>query len=148
MKNIKELMMVSKKGDFYSSQKLMSEFGLNKNELKIIMEEMGFEPARKTITVDGDKKRVRGYVCVVESEVFNEFKEYETTYDVEEEPMEEEFKLEQYTYNQMISMSDLMKKLLIGEIRLHYEELLEYYQFAKEEVFNDFKYLNDFVNQF
>ena len=141
---IKELMMVSCEGDFYASRDLMDKFNLNARQLKEVMEEMGFEPTRKYITDEnGEKVRVRGYVCVMHSTVLEE---EETAYEVEEEPTEKEFKLEQYTYNQMISMSDLMKKLLIGEIRLHYEELLEYYQFAKEEVFNDYSYLN--ANQF
>ena len=73
MKNIENLMLVSKQGDFYSSQKLMAEFGLNKNELKIIMESMGFEAARKyVINENGEKVRVRGYVCVSPSKVVEE----------------------------------------------------------------------------
>lgn len=132
MKNIENLMLVSKQGDFYSTSELVDKFNLNSRQLKQVMIQMGFEQARKyVINENGEKVRVRGYVCVVPSTI------------VEEEPTEKEFKLEQYTYNQMISMSELMKKMLIGEIRLHYEELLEYYQFAKEEVFNDFHYLNN-----
>lgn len=136
---IKELMMVSCEGDFYASRDLMDKFNLNARQLKEVMESMGFEQARKyVINENGEKVRVRGYVCVNPSTVAEE------TEEVNEPTKEEkEFKLEQYTYNQMISMSDLMKKLLVGEIRLHYEELVEYYQFAKDEVFNDFNYLNN-----
>ena len=87
---IKDLMLVSKQGDFYSSQELMDKFNLNARQLKNVMEEMGFEPTRKyIINENGEKVRVRGYVCVTPSTVAEE--ETETTkYDENGEALSDE----------------------------------------------------------
>ena len=138
---IKELMMVSKKGDFYASQELMDKFNLNSHQLKEVMEEMGFESARKTVIIDGEKKRVRGYVCVVESEV----KEEETAYVYEaENPTEEELELLKPT---MEKIKTLANDLLINLLYEPEPDLYEYMH-LKTAIHDNFQYLNDFANQF
>ena len=134
---IKELMFVSKQGDFYSSQELMNKFNLNKNQLKEVMESMGFESARKTVIIDGEKKRVRGYVCVAPSKAAEEETEEETAYDVEEE-----FELLKPTIEEIKTLAnDLLINLL-------YEPDLYEYMHLKTAIHDNFQYLNDFANQF
>ena len=124
---IKELMFVSKQGDFYSSQELMNKFNLNKNQLKEVMEEMGFEATRKYVTDEnGNKKRLRGYVCVMPSTV------------VEEEPTEEELELLKPT---MEKIKTLANDLLINIL---YAPDLNEYLYLKTAIHDNFQYLNDF----
>lgn len=140
---IKELMLVSKQGDFYSSQKLMDKFNLNARQLKNVMEEMGFEPTRKyVVDENGNKKRVRGYVCVVSNTIVEEEPTEETVYDVEEEPTKKEFELLKPT---MEEIKTLANDLLIN---LLYEPDLNEYMYLKIAIHDNFKYLNDFTNQF
>ena len=159
MKNIKseliQLMLVSEVGAKYTTSEILDYLGMentnsNAKLLKQAMNELEEYYVHKKINVtdeDGKRHTLRGYVVInTVCEVEEESTEVNDFWHEQTEEEEKEFELEQYTYNQMISMSELMKKLLIGEIRLHYEELLEYYQFAKEEVFNDYSYLN--ANQF
>ena len=128
---IKELMLVSKQGDFYSSQELMDKFNLNARQLKNVMEEMGFEPTRKyIINENGEKKRVRGYVCVVPSTV------------LEEEPTKKELELLKPTIEEIKTLAnDLLINLL-------YEPDLYKYMHLKTAIHDNFQYLNDFANQF
>ena len=124
---IKELMFVSKQGDFYSSKELMDKFNLNSHQLKEVMEEMGFEQARKYITDEnGEKRRVRGYVCIMPSKV------------VEEETTEEELELLKPT---MEKIKTLANDLLIN---LLYEPDLYEYMYLKTAIHENFQYLNDF----
>ena len=140
---IKELMMVSCEGDFYASKELMDKFNLNSRQLKEIMESMGFEQARKYITDEnGNKVRVRGYVCVTPSTVAEEETEEETAYDVEEEPTEKEFELLKPTIEEIKTLTnDLLINLL-------YEPDLNEYMYLKTAIHDNFHYLNNFANQF
>ena len=94
---IKDLMMVSCEGDFYASRDLMDKFNLSSKQLKEIMTEIGFEQARRYVTDEnGNKVRVRGYVCVAPSKVVEEetetvAEETETTkYDENGEALSDE----------------------------------------------------------
>ena len=140
---IKELMFVSKQGDFYSSQELMDKFNLNARQLKEVMEEMGFEATRKYVTDEnGNKKRLRGYVCVVPSTIVEEEPTEEIVYDVEEEPTKKEFELLKPT---MKEIKTLANDLLIN---LLYEPDLNEYMYLKTAIHDNFQYLNNFSNQF
>lgn len=140
---IKELMMVSCEGDFYSSQELMDKFNLNSHQLKEVMIQMGFEATRKyVINENGEKVRVRGYVCVVPSTVLEEETEEETAYDVEEKPTEKEFELLKPTIEEIKTLTnDLLINLL-------YEPDLNEYMYLKTAIHDNFHYLNNFANQF
>ena len=128
---IKELMLVSKQGDFYSTSELVDKFNLNSHQLKEVMEEMGFEATRKYVTDEnGNKKRLRGYVCVMPSAV------------VEEEPTEEELELLKPT---MEKIKTLANDLLINIL---YSPDLNEYLYLKAAIHDNFQYLNDFANQF
>lgn len=140
---IKELMMVSCEGDFYASRDLMDKFNLNAKQLKEVMESMGFEATRKyVVDENGNKKRVRGYVCVVSSTIVEEEPTEETVYDVEEEPTKKELELLKPT---MEEIKTLANDLLIN---LLYEPDLNEYMYLKTAIHDNFHYLNNFANQF
>ena len=141
---IKELMLVSKQGDFYSSQELMDKFNLNSHQLKEVMIQMGFEQARKyIINENGNKKRLRGYVCVMPSTVVEEEPTEETAYVYEaENPTEEELELLKPT---MEKIKTLANDLLINIL---YAPDLNEYLYLKAAINDNFQYLNDLANQF
>lgn len=140
---IKELMMVSCEGDFYASRDLMDKFNLNAKQLKEVMESMGFEATRKyVVDENGNKKRVRGYVCVVSSTIVEEEPTEETVYDVEEEPTKKELELLKPT---MEEIKTLANDLLIN---LLYEPDIHEYMYLKTAIHDNLSYLNDFANQF
>ena len=151
MKNIKseliQLMLISEVGAKYTTSEILDYLGMentnsNAKLLKQAMNELEEYYVHKKINVtdeDGKRHTLRGYVvintvCEVEEETVNVYEAEETT--------KKEFELLKPTIEEIKTLAnDLLINLL-------YEPDLNEYLYLKVAIHDNFKYLNDFSNQF